>query len=121
MDPFGFAFEHYDGIGRYRTEDNGSPVDSTSQATIDGRTQPFADALELSKILATSDTVRSCVAKQWFRFAFTRSETDGDAPSLAGISAAFARNDYNLRDLLPAIAASRSFRYRAPAQGEVMP
>src|SRR5258707_7197550 len=29
MDPIGFGFEHYDGIGRYRTMDNGLPVDST--------------------------------------------------------------------------------------------
>ncbi len=121
MDPFGFAFEHYDGIGRYRTMDNGLAVDSASQATIDGRDQPFADALELSRILATSDTVRSCMTKQWLRFAFKRAEGDSDAPSLASVSAAFASHDYLLRDLLPAIAASRSFRYRAPAQGEVIP
>ena len=29
MDPFGFAFEHYDGIGKYRTMDNGKAVDAT--------------------------------------------------------------------------------------------
>ena len=121
MDPFGFAFEHYDGIGRYRTMDNGLPVDSTSQATIDGRVQQFADALELSRILAKSDTVRSCVAKQWFRFAFVRTESDADAPSLSSIRAAFAKNNFDLHDLLPAIAVSRSFRFRAPAAGEVMP
>ncbi len=121
MDPFGFAFEHYDGIGRYRTMDNGLPVDSTSQATIDGRVQQFADAVELGRILATSDTVRGCVAKQWFRFAFLRTEADADAPSLSRISAAFATNDYDLHDLLPAIAVSRSFRFRTPAQGEVVP
>lgn len=121
MDPFGFAFEHYDGIGRYRTLDNGLAVDSASQASIDGRDQSFADAFELSRILATSDTVRSCMTKQWLRFAFKRAEGDSDAPSLTSIGAAFASHDYLLRDLLPAIAASRSFRYRAPAQGEVIP
>ena len=30
MDPIGFAFENYDGIGKYRTMDNGQAVDSTS-------------------------------------------------------------------------------------------
>lgn len=121
MDGFGFAFESYDGIGRYRTIDNGLPVDSASQATIDGRMQQFADAFELSRILATSDEVRSCVAKQWLRFGLKRLEADADAPSLTEIGAAFAVHDYDLRDLLPAIAASRSFRYRAPAEGEVIP
>ena len=29
LDPLGFAFENYDGIGRYRTTDNGQPVDAS--------------------------------------------------------------------------------------------
>jgi hypothetical protein len=121
MDPIGYAFEHYDGIGRYRTLDNGLPVDSTGEVNLDGSVQKFADAVELSRILSTSATVRSCFAKQWFRFAFGRAETDADAPSLGTIAAAFATNQFDMRDLAPAIAASRSFRYRSLAAGEVMP
>ena len=119
MDPIGYAFEHYDGIGRYRTMDNGQPVDSTGTLNIDGVDKSFADSVELTKILSTSDTVRSCFAKQWFRFAVARIETDADAPSLAGIATAFATNQFDMRDLAPAIAASRSFRYRSLAAGEV--
>jgi len=121
MDPIGYAFEHYDGIGRYRTMDNGQPVDSTGTLNIDGADKSFADALELTKILSTSDTVRSCFAKQWFRFAVGRNETDADAASLASIATAFATNQFDMRDLAPAIAASRSFRYRGLAAGEVTP
>lgn len=119
MDPLGFAFEHYDGIGRYRTMDNDQPVDSTGTIALDGIDHTFADAIQLTKILSTSDTVRSCFAKQWFRFAVGREETDGDAPSLAAIATAFATNQFDMRDLAPAIAASRSFRYRSLAAGEV--
>lgn len=119
MDPIGFAFEHYDGIGRYRTMDNGQPVDSSGTLNVDGVEKPFADAVELTKILSTSDTVRSCFAKQWFRFAVGRAETDSDASSIASIATAFATNQFDMRDLAPAIAASRSFRYRSLAAGEV--
>ncbi len=121
MDPLGFAFEHYDGIGRYRTLDNGKPVDASGQFTIDGAEQSFADATELTQLLATSDTVRSCFAKQWFRFALSRPETEADAASLASISEAFAKNEFDVRDLGPAIVASRSFRYRSLAAGEPSP
>jgi hypothetical protein len=119
MDPLGFAFERYDGIGRYRTMDNDQPVDSTGVISLDGVEHSFADAVALTKILSTSDTVRSCFSKQWFRFAMGREETDGDAPSLAAIATAFATNQFDMRDLAPAIAASRSFRYRSLAAGEV--
>ncbi len=119
MDPIGYAFEHYDGIGRYRTMDNGQPVDSTGMINIDGADKSFADAVELTKILSTSATVRDCFAKQWFRFAVGRTETDGDAPAMASVATAFATNQFDMRDLAPAIAASRSFRFRSVAVGEV--
>ena len=119
MDPIGFAFEHYDGIGRYRTMDNNQPVDSTGMLMLDGVNHSFTDAVQLTKILSTSDTVRNCFAKQWFRFAVGREETDSDAPSLESIATAFATNQFDMRDLAPAIAASRSFRFRSLAAGEV--
>ena len=40
MDPLGFPLENFDAIGKYRTTDNGLPVDPTS--TFDG--EPVADA-----------------------------------------------------------------------------
>jgi hypothetical protein len=120
MDPIGFAFEHYDGIGQYRTMDNGGAVDSTGKLTIDGSEKTFADAVELTKLLAGSDEVRACFSRQWFRFAMGRPDSELDAPSLASVAAAFAVNQFDMRDLAPAIAVSRSFRYRAPAAGEVL-
>lgn len=118
MDPIGFAFEHYDGIGRFRTTDNGADVDASGTFKLDGADVVFNDAVELSRILATSDTVRSCFAKQWFRFALGRQETPSDAQSLASIQSAFAAHQFDVRDLGPAIAVSRSFRFRSVAAGE---
>lgn len=118
MDPIGFAFEHYDGIGRYRTMDNGQPVDASGSIKLDGVDQPFADAIELAQLLASSDSVGSCFAKQWFRFALGRGETDGDAAALAGVVGAFRDSQFDMRSLAPAIAVSRSFRFRSLAAGE---
>jgi len=118
MDPIGYAFEHYDGIGRYRMTDNDQPVDSTGMVLIDGVNQPFQDAVQLTKILSTSAQVRNCFAKQWFRFAVGRTETDADVASINGVAAAFASNQYDMKALLPAIAVSRSFRFRSLATGE---
>jgi Protein of unknown function (DUF1592)/Protein of unknown function (DUF1588)/Protein of unknown function (DUF1585) len=118
MDPLGFAFENYDGIGRYRTMDNGQPVDATGSVDLDGVARPFSSAVELAQILSTSDRVRSCFAKQWFRFAVGRKEAPGDAPSLSVIQSAFAAHQFDVRELAPAIAGSRSFRLRSVAAGE---
>ncbi|HYQ15485.1 MAG TPA: DUF1592 domain-containing protein [Polyangiaceae bacterium] len=118
MDPLGFAFEHYDGIGRYRTLDNGQPVDASGSVMLDGAAHSFSDAIELTQVLAASASVQSCFAKQWFRFAVGRVETTSDAPALASIGAAFQSHQFDMRDLAPAIARSRSFRFRSLAAGE---
>jgi hypothetical protein len=112
IDPIGFGFEHYDAIGRYRSSENGMPIDSSGVLTLaDGSTVPFDDGIALSKALAASSDVRQCVARQWFRYALGRLETDADACSLAQIDAAFAASGYNLRELLLALVTSDSFRY----------
>jgi hypothetical protein len=120
IDPFGFAFERYDGIGRYRTMDNGGMVDSSGSVVLDGKTITFGDARDLAQLLANSERARRCFATQWARFAFKRMETAGDGASLAAVAAAFAKAGYNVRDLMVAVAGSRSFRYREPALGEML-
>jgi hypothetical protein len=54
-------------------------------------------------------------------FAFENYDgTEGDRASLQAIGAAFGKDGHNIRDLLVGVAASRSFRYRAPSQGEIL-
>jgi Protein of unknown function (DUF1592)/Protein of unknown function (DUF1588)/Protein of unknown function (DUF1595)/Protein of unknown function (DUF1585)/Protein of unknown function (DUF1587) len=118
MDPLGFAFEHYDGIGKYRTMDNGLPVDSTGSVKLGGTDHPFADAIELAGILAASQEARSCFVTQWARFALGRGEVDADQASLDRAAMTFATANGAVRELLVSVATSRSFLYRSPAAGE---
>src|SRR5258707_12504370 len=89
MDPIGFGFEHYDGIGRYRTMDNGLPVDSTGSIELDGAKKPFNDAPELVQLLAASQDARACFATMWARFALKRDDADADRASIASAIGAF--------------------------------
>ncbi len=121
FDPFGFAFEHYDGIGRYRTTDNEQPVDAGGTVHLDSRTVTFKDAVELMPALAASEEVRSCMATQWMRYLIRREETKGDIPSLEEVQKVFRDSSYDLRELLVAIVSSDAFTRRTPAAGEVLP
>ena len=71
MDPIGFAFENFDAIGRYRTEDNGAPVDAGGQ--LDSG-ESFKDAAELRAIFATkkSDLFIRCVTEKMLTYALGR-------------------------------------------------
>lgn len=118
MDPIGFAFENYDGIGQYRTMDNGQPVDATGSLMLDGTMQSFNDAVGLAGLLAKSSDVRTCFAGEWSRFALARMDTDADAASLQATAKAFSADTATVQDLMAAVAAMRSFRFRSLSPGE---
>jgi hypothetical protein len=119
MDKLGYAFENYDGIGRFRTMDNGGNVDASGSVDLDGATVAFGNALDLSKALAGSRNAANCFATQWFRFAVKRTETDADLASLNAIAGAFSKTN-SIGDLMVGVAASRSFRYRTAGLGEML-
>ncbi len=119
MDPLGFAFEHFDGIGMFRANDGGKPVDASGSIKLGGATKSFSNAVELTKQLAVAPEVRECATKQFLRYALKRRELPGDAASLAFVAEQFARSGYDMRELLVAVTKSRSFFYRQPAAGEV--
>lgn len=112
INPVGYAFEHYDAIGRWQDEEviSGLPVDSRGEllgTDVDG---PVADALELSRRLADSEQVRGCFATRWFEEALGGQVGELDSCAHDRILDDFsARGD--LRELVTAIALSDSFRH----------
>ncbi len=68
INPIGFAFEHYDQLGAYRTLENETPIDASGNVTLGGETFAFDDAVALSEQLASSRKVQDCFARQWLRF-----------------------------------------------------
>jgi hypothetical protein len=127
FDPPGFAFENYDGVGRYRTTDANQPVDATGTfaspllaAGLDGgSTFKFNNAVDLAKQLAASSEAQACVDRQWSRYVLGRLETSADAGSLQAAYRAGAKTaGFSLRDMLASLLASKAFLYRLPSDGE---
>ena len=119
MDGIGLSFEHYDGIGGWRAEENGSPVDATG--AIDGTKDAngaFDGAIELSTRLARSEDFHDCLVTHWFRFAHDRRETSDDRASMELLRHTFAESGYDLRDLVVALTQTDAFRYLRPIETE---
>ncbi|HZH04733.1 MAG TPA: DUF1588 domain-containing protein, partial [Myxococcaceae bacterium] len=116
IDPLGFVFERYDPVGALRDTENGKPVDDTGTVEVG---DPVADgftrgAVELTRKLATSPMVRSCMVKQWHRFALGRAEGKADEGTLAALESEFADSGYNLRALVLGLVTQDSFRLKSP-------
>ncbi|MEC7985006.1 MAG: DUF1588 domain-containing protein, partial [Myxococcota bacterium] len=77
IDPIGFGFENYDGIGRWRDVDGEHEVDASGEVqNIDDGDQPFEGVFELSSILAESDQVGQCYVQQWFTYGFGQGDME---------------------------------------------
>jgi hypothetical protein len=92
IDPIGFGFEEFDGIGAFRATENGKPVDSSGTLIgtqdIDG---DFNGASELAERLVTSKQFRDCAVTQMFRFVAGQAESsDLDAATILSISQRFS-------------------------------
>ncbi len=117
MDPIGFGFEHYDAIGRYRTMDQGLPVDATGAVSTSDVDGAFDGVPALASMLAGSKQVTDCVSVEWFRYAFGRGETPDDECSLGSVKDAFAKGNYDMKELLIAMTRTAAFRYRPISVG----
>ena len=106
LDPIGFAFERFDGIGRWRATDAGTPVDTSGQ--LDGAA--FADLASLGGVIAQSAKFRRCVVQRLYAFAVARPVTDGEAGEIDRLADAFAADGMRLRGLMRAVARSEGFR-----------
>ena len=75
IDTFGFALEHFDGMGKERTTENGSPVDTQVTLAVGSELDgTYAGSTELLNAMASSDSVKTCLARQIFRSTAARSD-----------------------------------------------
>jgi hypothetical protein len=109
MDPLGFALEQYDGIGRWRENDEGAPIDAT--ITLDGREvnspKAFRDAL-----LARSDEVVHTVTEKLLTYALGRGVEYYDQPSVRELVREVRKDDDRWSSLILGIVRSRPFQMR---------
>ena len=116
IDGLGFGLEAYDGIGAYRTMDQGVDVDASGEVNttrdIDG---PYSGGPELAGLLARSEQVRDCAPTQWLRYALGREEEEADSCSLVALRDAFAKSGGDLQELMVALTQTDAFmNYRQP-------
>lgn len=111
IDGVGFGFEQFDGVGAYRTTENGSPVDTSGvlQGTdVDG---PFVGVSALSAKLMTSRQVLGCFIKHVYRFAMGQEETGDSSRMLGAIGDGFSA-DSRMTDVFSTLVADPGFVLR---------
>jgi hypothetical protein len=108
MDPIGFALEPFDAIGRWRTEDNGNPIDSHSEM-YDGTRVDGPDGVR-TFLLKHQDQYLRNVTQNLMTYALGRGVEYGDMPAVRSVMRTAATDNYRLRSLITAVALSDNFR-----------
>lgn len=108
IDPFGFALENFDLVGRWRDADAGEPIDATAVLT-DGTAIDGPAGLRRA-LLARPDTFVTALTEKLMTYALGRILTADDRPAVRAIVAAAADVDYRFSSLVLGIASSMPFQ-----------
>ena len=90
MDPIGFGLENYDGIGAYRTMDNGAPVDASGELS---GGKAFNGAFALEALLKADPRLPRAVVRFLAGYAFGRELGPSDECLVSSLSDAFQSAD----------------------------
>jgi hypothetical protein len=110
IDPFGFALETYDAIGRFRTQDAaGLPIDAATKL-MDGTPIDGPDGLRSYLLNARWDTFERQFCRKLLGYALGRSVQLSDEPLLDEIQAKLATDGHRVHVAIEAIVSSPQFR-----------
>lgn len=117
IDPLGLAWDNYDAIGQWRTHEKvaagvgNDPLINPAGKMPDGR--PFKDASEFKRLLLEDrDKVAAAFIEQLCTYALRRVLTFDDQDELKTIQAETKKSQYQVKDIVRAVALSNLLRKR---------
>ena len=117
INPLGFAFEHFDGMGQYRDMEkdiNGAPlpIDSSGTYAFTDGTKSYSGAPELMQVLANGQQVHMCYAKKLASFAMQRDVIVDDMPLLTTLATTSVSSSGSVKQMILDLVKQNTFRTR---------
>jgi hypothetical protein len=110
IDPVGFSLEQFDAVGRWRTLEEGKPIDAAGGLP-DGSEFDGVAKLEEALLMRPELFVRTMTEKL-FTFALGRAPEASDAPAIRKIIREARANDYRFSSLILGLTQSMPFQMR---------
>jgi hypothetical protein len=115
INPLGFAFENFDGMGKYRDMEEYTtetlPIDASGTFEFAGGTKSWEDADGFMQVLASEPQSHICYAKKLAEFGLQRDVVMADAPLLTAIASASVSNA-SVKQLVVTLVKQDAFRTR---------
>jgi hypothetical protein len=124
INPFSFALENYDGLGRFRTIErvrdtathevlSSIPIDSVVNYLFgNGETRTFGGGVEMSKEIASSGDADVCFVRQWYRFSRSKIDSVEDNCAMKPIYDALRAEGGSIIKVIETSVMDSTFRVR---------
>jgi hypothetical protein len=105
MDPLGLTLENFDGLGTYRTVENGAQIDATG--SLDGI--DFQTPQGLGQALHDHPETPRCLVERMYRYAVGRDTEMEERSYMDYLTKSFAARGFSVPELMRTIALSDNF------------
>ncbi len=105
INPLGFSLEHYDAVGRFRTKEDGRPIDASSEyLTDDGKVVKLRGARDIAEFAVGSEHAQNAFIEQLFHQIVKQPMRAYGPDAQARLRRAFLDSGYNIQKLLVEIS-----------------
>jgi hypothetical protein len=110
INPIGFAFEGFDGLGRFRTMDQGKPVNTSSTYPFAEGTKDFNGPEQLMGLVAGGTQAHQCYAKKMASYALARDLVEQDRPLVESLGNTSLSTSASFKQVMLALVKTDAFR-----------
>ena len=110
INPNGFAFEGFDAIGKFLTEEKGLKVDASGETSLDGKRVAFDGARDFLETAAEADQTHGCYVNHLSTWALGRPLAEFERAEALPTIERSVRDRASVRDMLATLLSAPSFR-----------
>jgi hypothetical protein len=111
INPVGFAFESFDGLGQYRTAENGLPIDAAAAFEFANGLVAFDGASQFNETIAGQIETHDCYTKHWVEYALGRDTAGSDLDLIQSLGDR-SLEGVSIKNLIVELVKSEEFRSR---------
>ncbi len=119
MDPLGFSLDNFDAVGRYRTKEEGLPIDASGQLADGTKINGVVDLRQA--LLKHPERFVGTMTEKLMTYALGRGLEYYDMPVVREITRDAARNDYHFSSIVMGIVQSTPFQMKRSHEAEAAP
>jgi hypothetical protein len=112
INPIGFSFENFDGMGQWRDMQNGKPINATGSYPFTEGAKSFNNSADLMRTMADGEQVHLCYGKKLAGFAMQRELVEADRPLITSLKAASMAQGGSIKKIFLELVKSPAFRTR---------